>query len=251
MGRSKKSANKILPESPDKRKKKKSVKRIDKTKIDQSGNQYSTMKDRYIRTEETIEQIAKRYGKKLSALKMKAAKEKWTDKRKEFRALVDQKVDQALNERAKEEQQQRQIILERARESHFQGGGALMALSANALRSQTPVTRVCPNCKEVNTFHLTIQEQMNPQATIRAMQVGVDIQRKGLGLDDLHFHFNETKQVVFNVMEVIKKHVIEPDLFLSIKRGLAEIVKKEQESLDDAMTGGKTVDVLQRNTKRG
>jgi len=52
-------------------------------------------------------------------------------------------------------------------------------------------------------------------------------------------------------MEVIQKYVTEPDLYRSIRNGLMDVLRKEQEVLNDALEGSKTVDVLQHNTKRG
>jgi len=212
-----------------------------------ASRKFITPENEYIFSSEniTIKELSEKWkglhGCSFPNLKDRCAKENWRQRRKRHWAEMARKENEVIE---RETIERKQAIIEKAREKHFQGGAKLMDLSNSALKDGSVVTRLCPHCKKRNTFRLTIQEQMNPQATIRAMQVGIDIQRKGLGLEDLHFHFNETKQVINTTMEVIEKYVTEPDLYRSIRNGLLEVLRKEQERVDVAMEGSKTVDAL-------
>ena len=230
MGRSRKMISKEQ-KSPDKRKKKKSPIMTDKTKIDQSGNEFLGPRDRYIRTEETLEQIAKRYGKNLSALKMKAAKEKWTDKRKEFQSMVNRGVEQAIKEKFDNEADE----IEKVRKHHFDLGKFCTLVGETFFKNGAPVTRniKCPHCDEshVHTIRLSGMEMMNPSVGLRALKEGVEIQRKGLGLADLTVTVNHTREIAVDILNVIRTYVVDPDIYRSISTGIRSIVRREEDNL--------------------
>ena len=238
MGRSKKSANKILPESPKERKK------------NPVNSKFLSPQDEYVYSLEniTLKELADKWsvirGNSYQTLLDRSTKENWVQKREKYRIEICKKENAIIEEN---ELKSKQKLIDEARLRHHKLGDLFIGVSGAAFNDRIKQTKVCPHCNKDIT--VSFLEKMTPQSAIRAGQVGVDIQRKGLGLDDLHFHVSETKQVVFNVMEVISKHVTEPDLYQSIRRGLIEIVRKEQEILDVTMSESKTVDVLQRNTK--
>lgn len=207
-------------------------------------------RDEYVYSLEdiTIKELAEKWkgkpGCSFRRLLDRSTEEKWVQKRQEYRIKIAKKQNLLIEKTAIEKKQE---LIEEIRLNHHKLGNLFINTSGALFNDRVDQTTICPHCKK--KVNVPFRERMSPQAAIRAGQVGVDIQRKGLGLDDLHFHFNETKQVIFNVMEVIQKYVTEPDLYKSIKRGLFEIVRREQANLDEAMTGGQTIDVLHSKIK--
>jgi len=231
MGRRKKLVSEKVLKSQTERNKKKPIKRTDKTKKDNNGNKFLCPRDHYIRSDITLEEVAKYYGKNFSALRDKASKEKWTTKRKEFRLMVDQKVEQAVKEQTEKETDE----IEKVRKHHFDMGNFLTLISQNFFKNGAPVTRniKCPHCKEshVHTVRLSAMEMMNPSIGVRAMKDGIEIQRKGLGLADFTVTVNHTREIAVDILNVIRTYVVDPDIYRNISTGIRSIVRREEDNL--------------------
>jgi len=239
MGRSKKSAKpKILPDSPKERKKKKPDIMIKAGKSSANGNKFLGPRDRYIRSEESLEQIAKHYGKSKRWIEIRSAKEKWTDKRKEFQSMVNRGVEQAIKEKVREEEDE----IENVRRHHFDMGNFLITVSENFFREGAPVTRniKCPRCDKshVHTIRLSAMEMMNPSIGVKAMKDGIEIQRKGLGLADFTVTVNHAREIAVDILNVIRTYVVDPDIYRSISTGIRSIVRREEDNLKSMKQAG-------------
>jgi len=181
----------------------------------------------------SIDKLSKKWkgvkGHSFSRLLQRSQFEYWVERRKKYQADINARMAEQI---AKEKAKEQMSIVNRARKDHFIIGQMLMAKSASCLKNDRKITFTCKKCETENIVRLPIDDLMKPNDVARFAKDGVDIQRKGLGINEAITVQLEMKEMVSVVINIIRKHVIDVSMYTAIQRDLIDLQKQTDEQVD-------------------
>lgn len=162
----------------------------------------------------TIDSIAEKYGVNSNYLRGISAKHEptWSEQRHNYWA----KVQESILRKASDDMADKIVI---ANQNHIDVGIDLQKIGTDLLTIAKKV---------VNDDVEKVKPGEAMRIGVSAVKVGVDIQRKGLGLADTIVHIQNMREVAEKVMTIIANHVTDPDVLKSIIHDIKRMQRTEE-----------------------
>jgi hypothetical protein len=148
----------------------------------------------------------------------------------------------------KERERVHEEVREKARELYISETSTRMKdslVEANERHLKTGQVVESVALKTIQKYHDNLDDMKTDSAlrmAVAAAKTGVDIQRKALGMADQVVKYTFAKDMSKEIVEIIAKYVVDPNVLENIMRDFESIVEREKGSLDEAMwTGDKQV----------
>lgn len=175
---------------------------------------YDTPKDEYIYSpvKVSFEQLVERWrgrpgGLSLQGFWHRSRKDGWLRQREEFWSKARELANQRMMEQAAGR-------IAEANDRHINLGIGVQGLTAQLLNASS--------VKED-----AVNEALGPGERLRAIanlvKVGVDVERKGLGMADQIVYIHAVKEIVRDMLVVVERYVKDPDVYGNIVKDLQEI----------------------------
>lgn len=183
--------------------------------------------------------LAKKHGVPFGTIKAKSMRERWVAHREQHQAQMMEKTERKYLERDSE---RRTKILEQAAERHMREGRNLQDAGEECrvagLVRLTGKAK-CPNCGgEVPVPEDNVKATDALRAATVALDKGVAIERKALGIADRIELDYRTTEITKEVIQVLEMFITDADLMENIVYKLSQIGKKEREELAKITAGG-------------
>ena len=181
-----------------------------------------------------LDEVATRWGNnKIPGLSRsnifhKANLEKWTDQRKEFQSSLKLQTEQKIHDRLSDEMSE--VVLE-ANRRHATIGQKLQTIGLQCVTKKATAKgdRLVfenPVSKE-DYFFKSVSE------TLRSISLGVEIERRALGLADQVVQVKLVRDIIKSVADCVTKYIDDPVVLDNLMRDFEEIVRKSEENLED------------------
>ena len=187
----------------------------------------------------TLDEVAEHWkgykGCSISRLQQRSSSEHWMRLRAEHKEKMEREIAARLSKDAASERAEQ---ISKARKVHFNVGSLLMERGAKFLQDGKPVSRECPHCKQPITIRLAPADMMRPSDGRAFIKDGVDIQRKGLGLDEAQVNVLQLGEMVNVVVAIIQKHVTDLPTYKAIRYDLLALHKTAEKDLEEVLEAG-------------
>jgi len=218
-------------------KKKKSQRRV--RRLHSARSPYPDPRTEYVMSPEpvTLERLAELWkdnkGCSHYNLKRRCTKEGWQEKRAKYWERIDREV---ANRAQKREIEKRDKMIDNARHDHLVAGDFLIKKGYKYLSEGKEAWVTCPLCKGRYMLAQSADAQMRPSDGRAMIKDGVEIQRKGLGLDEAKVNVFMLGEMAQDFVRIIQKHLDSPDdlqTYKAIRRDIIDMVKSAKDEVDE------------------
>lgn len=198
-------------------------------KHERPNKQWVNPKMEYIYSDEQpiLEVLVKRWkhnkGWDRSSMSKKCMKEGWARSRQDWTDKMERRVMARMEEEGADRRYEQ---IRTANERHVKMGQSMQGM-ANVL-----MQGLAKEAKK-HKGKLTMDEDKAYKIVAQMVPKGVDVERKGLGLVD---KFVTTKRIEIlggEFIDIIKKFVVDPDIYSNIKSEIRALVVREKKDLDE------------------